>query len=66
MLKPDPCPPDPEETAKAYLLATLPADQARVFADHFTACPRCAAILEEVNRYVLAMKRATGRLREPR
>jgi hypothetical protein len=63
VLSPDHCPADPEETAKAYLLFNLPADEARAFEDHFIACPRCAAILEETDRYVLATKQAAQRLR---
>ena len=62
MLNPDPCSADPEETAKAYLLFNLPADEARAFEDHFIA-PGCAAIREETDRYVLAMKQVAHRLR---
>jgi anti-sigma factor RsiW len=58
------CPADPEGTAEAYLLANLPADEARIFEDHYLACPRCTAILEQTDAYVIAVKRATQRLRD--
>jgi anti-sigma factor RsiW len=61
---PDHCPSDPEETAEANLLTDLPAGEARAFEEHYITCPRCAAILEETQRYVLAMKQAVHRLRD--
>jgi anti-sigma factor RsiW len=63
MTSPDHCPADPEETAEAYLLANLPAGEASTFEDHYITCPRCAAILEETDRYVVAMKQAAQSLR---
>jgi anti-sigma factor RsiW len=62
---PDHCPAEPEGTVEAYLLCNLPAGEARAFEDHCITCPRCAAILEETDRYTLAMKQATWRLRHP-
>ena len=63
VLHPDLCPPDPEETAEAYLLYHLPPDQARVFEDHYITCARCAGIVENTDTFIVAMRRAAERLR---
>ncbi len=55
---PDNCPPDPQETAEAYLLHHLRPDEAEAFEDHYIACARCAAVVEETGRFVAAMKQA--------
>jgi len=64
MPNPDHCPADPEGTAEAYLLDSLPRDEARAFEEHHSACPRCAAILRHIAEYVVAGKRAARRLRD--
>jgi anti-sigma factor RsiW len=58
------CPVTPAETAEAYLLGHLPADRARAFEEHCIACPACAAVIDETERYIVAMKRAAKRLRD--
>jgi anti-sigma factor RsiW len=63
MPNPDHCPANPEETAEAYLLGKLPADEARAFENHYITCPKCAAILRQTDKYVVAGRRATERLR---
>jgi hypothetical protein len=62
MAIPERCPVD-RESAEAYLLAKMPADEARAFEDHYITCPGCTAILEETGRYVLAMEQAAQRIR---
>ena len=64
MPNPERCPPDPEETPEAYWLASLPADEAQAFEEHYVACPGCAAIPEETTRCVAAMNQAAQRLRD--
>ena len=59
---PDTCPTDIDETAEAYLMATLSRASARNFEDHFITCSGCAAAVEEAERYVHAMKVAVRRL----
>jgi hypothetical protein len=56
---PEHCPVDPER-AEAYLFGNMPADEARAFEDDFVACPKC----EGVVRFVLAINKATQRIRE--
>ncbi len=63
MLSPERCPPDPEQTAEAYLLHQLDRPDARAFEDHYATCARCAEALEATEEYVLTLKRATARLR---
>jgi hypothetical protein len=63
MPNPDRCPADPEETAEAYLLHHLTPAEVQAFEDHCITCARCAEILEQTERYVIAMKRAAERLR---
>jgi anti-sigma factor RsiW len=45
MLEPDECPADLEEIAEAYIMGTLPEEQAIVFEDHYAACDTCATAL---------------------
>jgi hypothetical protein len=59
------CPVDPE-MAEAYLFPNIPAEEARVFEEHYLACPLCTAILEETSRYLLAMEQAAQRIRDSR
>jgi hypothetical protein len=40
MPSPKRCPADPEETAEAYLLGNMPADEERAFENHCTAILR--------------------------
>jgi anti-sigma factor RsiW len=60
----DQCPADPEGTAEAYLLDTLPPDEARAFRDHYPVCPRCMTILEDTVEYVHALREAAQRIRD--
>jgi hypothetical protein len=62
----DRCPATPNETAEAYLLGHLSPEAARAFGRHYETCPTCAATVDETERYVIAMKRATSRLRTGR
>jgi len=58
-----PCPPDPEETAEAYILCKLPARDAENFEDHYVGCARCIAILQKTAVYVESMAGAARTLR---
>ncbi len=62
MLDPDRCPPDPEEIAESYLMHRLAPDDERAFENH-SVCARCAGIVEAMDAYVVAMRRAAERLR---
>jgi anti-sigma factor RsiW len=64
MQKLDRCPADPEATAEAYLLDSLPRNEARAIEEHYITCPRCAAIMRQTAEYVVAVKRAARRLRD--
>jgi hypothetical protein len=55
----DPCPLDPEDSAERYCLNRMPLDEATKFAEHFAACPRCAAILDR-EIAVMFLVRAAG------
>ena len=58
------CPPNPEETAEAYCMGTLvDQDNLVAFEEHYLACPRCSAIVEETERYVRAMQSDGRRFR---
>jgi hypothetical protein len=62
-LDPARCPPDPEETAEAYIGGTLTAADAAAFEQHYIACSRCAAVVEDADQYARAMRTAAERLR---
>jgi hypothetical protein len=66
MQKLDHCSADPEGTAEAYLLDSLPRNEARAFEEHYIDCPGCAAILRQTAEFVVRRKRAAQRLRESR
>jgi hypothetical protein len=58
----NPCPANPEEIAEAYLLRSLPLDEANEFAEHYFACSSCAAVVERI-QCILAIERTAERLR---
>jgi anti-sigma factor RsiW len=58
MLDSDRCPDDPEKVAEAYLLHRLPADEQRIFEDHYMTCARCARIVETTAAFIGAVRRA--------
>ena len=55
------CPADLERVAEAYVMGTLPEEQAKVFEDHYAACDTCATALYKTANYVDAMRRRRGR-----
>jgi hypothetical protein len=59
----DQCPADPEEIADRYCMGSLDRAQAVEFEDHYLTCTRCAAIVENTQHFVKAMKAAAERLR---
>ena len=59
----DRCPLDPDAVAEAYLLGTLPPEQRRAFEEHYIGCPLCGDRLQFTEHFVLAVRRATARLR---
>ncbi len=61
---PNPCPPNPEQVAEAYLLGDLSLLETAAFDAHCVGCQRCAAILEDTEVYGLALKSALRRLRD--
>lgn len=44
--------------ADMYLLGHLSTDEAQAFEEHFLGCAKCASVLEESKRFILAMKYA--------
>jgi Putative zinc-finger len=58
------CPVDLEDVAEAYVMGTLPRDQAIAFENHYAGCARCATVLEEIAKYVDAVRAAAKELRE--
>jgi anti-sigma factor RsiW len=57
------CPPDLEKVSEAYVMGTLPAEQAIAFEDHYAACESCTTILYKTVDYVDAMRAAAKTLR---
>jgi anti-sigma factor RsiW len=64
MRKLDRCPADPEGTAEAYLLDSLPRNESHAFEEHYIDCARCTATMRQTAEYVVARKRAAQRLRD--
>jgi hypothetical protein len=62
-LETDRCPADPEAISERYLTASLSRDEAAAFENHFISCPRCSDRLQFTEQFVLAVRRATARLR---
>jgi len=58
------CPLDLKDVAEAYVMGTLPTDQAIAFEEHYAGCARCATVLEETAKYVDAIRAAARQLRE--
>lgn len=56
------CPSDPEEAAEFYLLHLLSGEDATAFENHYMTCPACAAVVEDADAYVRAMKAAGRRV----
>ena len=46
------CPADLEKVAEAYVMGTLPEEQAIAFEDHYAACDTCATALYKTADYV--------------
>jgi anti-sigma factor RsiW len=58
MLEPNECPADLQEVAEAYVMGTLPEEQAIAFEDHYAACDTCATELYKTAAYVHALHAA--------
>jgi hypothetical protein len=50
------CPAEPEETGEEYCMGRLSPEDAQAFEDHCIACPQCARIAMETERFIRAMK----------
>ena len=57
------CPVDLEQVAEAYVMGTLPEEQAIAFENHYAACETCATALYKTADYVDAMRAAAKTLR---
>lgn len=57
------CPADRDEVAEAYIMGTLPKEQAIAFEEHYVACDHCATVLQKTAEYVDAMRAAAEKLR---
>jgi uncharacterized C2H2 Zn-finger protein len=57
------CPRNPDETAEAYLMDRLPAEQVVRYEEHYLGCPRCAERLEFTQEFIVATGKAAQRLR---
>ena len=57
------CPPDLQEVAEAYVMGTLPEEQAIAFEEHYAACDTCATVLYKTADYVDAMRGAARTMR---
>jgi len=55
------CPADLEKVAEAYVMGTLPEEQATAFEKHWADCDTCATALYETANYVDATRRRRGR-----
>jgi anti-sigma factor RsiW len=55
MLELNECPADLQEVAEAYVMGTLPEEQAIAFEDHYAACDTCATALYKTADYVHAV-----------
>ena len=58
------CPAAPDEIAEAYIMGTLPNEQAVAFEDHYVVCNSCATVLENASAYVDAIRTA-GKILRP-
>jgi hypothetical protein len=58
---PDQCPANVQQIAEEYCMGNLPPSEATVFEDHYITRCRCAAVAEEVDQYVRAMRNAAMR-----
>ena len=57
------CPTVPDEIAEAYVIGTLPNEQAVAFEDHYVVCSSCATALEgDASTYVDAIRTAAKKL----
>ncbi len=61
-LDPDRCPPDTDEIAEAYVMATLHGEDAAAFEQHLLICSGCRAAVEKAEEHARAAK-AASRLR---
>jgi anti-sigma factor RsiW len=55
------CPVDLEKVAEAYVMGTLPEEQATAFESHYAARDTCATALYKTADYVDAVRRRRGR-----
>jgi hypothetical protein len=62
-LKPSDCPVDLKEVAEAYVMGTLPEEQAITFENHYAVCDSCATVLYKAADYVDAMRAAAKTMR---
>ena len=53
------CPPDPKETAEAFVMNRMDPSEASAYQEHLAHCPGCARIVEETRDYVQAMRDAS-------
>ena len=52
-----------QEIAEAYWMGKMAPPESTVFEEHYTRCMRCARAVEDVARYIDAMRGAAGKLR---
>jgi hypothetical protein len=54
----DQCPPVVGDLAEAYCMGSLSPSEAAAFEDHYLLCNHCAAVLQDTDRFVRAMREA--------
>jgi len=59
---PNQCPADAEKIAEAYSMGTLNMADAAAFEEHYFACLRCLAAVEDMEPFVRRMRVAARRV----
>ena len=57
------CREDAADVAEDYCLGHLPEAEKSAFEDHYLGCVRCAALVQEADRYTRAMRAAAVQLK---
>jgi hypothetical protein len=56
------CPPDPKETAEAFVMNRMDPSEKSVYEEHIAHCQACAMVVEETREFVQAIRDASSEL----
>jgi predicted anti-sigma-YlaC factor YlaD len=60
----EPCPPDRDETAEAFVLQRLTAEEMILFETHLMTCNDCRQAVQSAAEYIAAVRAAAKRLEQ--